>query len=81
MSKFYEATVAFEEETDTGKIKKIKERYLVTDATSVSGAEARINEELKDSIATFEVVSVKESRIVKTIKSQIEDASDVSEVE
>ena len=66
---YFEAVVVFEIEIDTKagvKIKKIKERYLI-DAGSVTAAEARVHEFLKDSSATFTVDAVKSSKIVNVL--------------
>lgn len=51
-------------EEDYGKIKKVKEQYLVK-AASVSDAETKINKEFEGE--NFEVVSVTESKIIKYI--------------
>ena len=66
---YYEAQVLFTEEVDTKngvKEKKVRRNYLV-ECDSVSVAEAKVNEMLKDSPYSFEVKVVKESKIVEVI--------------
>ena len=63
---YYEAQVLFTEEVDTKngvKEKKVRRNYLV-ECDSVSVAEAKVNEDLKDSPYAFEVKVAKESKIV-----------------
>ena len=60
---YYEATVVFIEEIQTKngvKEKKVRKTYLV-ECDSVSVAEAKVNETLKDSPYPFEVKVAKES--------------------
>jgi hypothetical protein len=63
--KYYQVTVAFETETESGKIKKVKELYLV-DALSCTEAEAKLvqNFTSKGTAAEYEVIAVAESKIV-----------------
>ena len=66
---YFEATVVFIEEIQTKngvKEKKVRKTYLV-ECDSVSVAEAKVNEFLKDSPYSFEVKVVKESKIVEVI--------------
>ena len=66
---YYEATVVFIEEIQTKngvKEKKVRKTYLV-ECDSVSVAEAKVNEALKDSPYPFEVKVAKESKIVEVI--------------
>lgn len=64
---YFEAQVEIKSEQDNGKIKTIKERYLV-DALSVTEAEAKVNGTFKESSnVEFEVKAVKQSSIVDVI--------------
>ena len=66
---YFEATVVFIEEIQTKngvKEKKVRKTYLV-ECDSVSVAEAKVNEALKDSPYPFEVKVAKESKIVEVI--------------
>tara|TARA_B100000902_G_scaffold250742_1_gene237286 strand:- start:1030 stop:1233 length:204 start_codon:yes stop_codon:yes gene_type:complete len=66
----FEVTVIFIEEivTKNGvKEKKIRRNYLVTECDTVSVAEAKIHEYLKDSAYPFEVTIAKESKIVGVV--------------
>jgi len=67
---YYEVQVLFIEEVQTKngvKEKKVRRYYLV-ECDSISVAEARVNEWLKDSPYVFEVKSAKESRIVEVVQ-------------
>ena len=67
---YYETQVVFTEEIDTKngvKEKKVRRNYLV-ECDSVSVAEAKVNEYLKDSPYPFEVKVVKESKIIEVIE-------------
>jgi len=67
---YYEVQVQFIEEIQTkngSKEKKVKRNYLV-ECESVSVAEAKANEWLKESPFIFEVKSAKESRIMDVIE-------------
>jgi len=67
---YYEVNVVFTEEIPTKngfREKKIRKSFLV-ECMSVSAAEAKVNEFLKDSPNTFEVKLVKESNIVGVIE-------------
>ena len=66
---YFEAIVVFIEEIQMKngvKEKKVRRSYLV-ECDSVSVAEAKVNEMLKDSPYSFEVKVVKESKIVEVI--------------
>lgn len=66
---YYEVQVLFIEEIQTKngvKEKKVR-RYYLADCDSVSVAEAKVNEWLKDSPYIFEVKSVKESKIGEVV--------------
>lgn len=61
---YYIAKVKFETVDDnTGRIRKIKEQYVV-DAETISDAEEICKDRFKDSIAEFSVCSVQESQIM-----------------
>ena len=67
---YFEATVVFIEEIQMKngvKEKKVRRRYLV-ECDSVSVAEAKVNEWLKDSAFVFETILVKQSKIVDVIE-------------
>ena len=69
MSKFFEVTVEIEAGIQkNGKMKKIKEAYLV-DAQSVTEAEARLVKSFENegTILDYKAVSAKESRIINVI--------------
>lgn len=68
MAKYYTVTVTFETETESGKIKKIKEQYLV-DAMSCTEAEAKLVQDFttKNVALEYEVIAVSESKIVGVI--------------
>ena len=66
---YYEVNVVFTEEIPTKngfREKKIRKSFLV-ECMSVSVAEAKVNEFLKDSPSDFEVKLAKESKIVGVI--------------
>ena len=67
---YFEATVVFIEEIQMKngvKEKKVRRSYLV-ECDSVSDAEAKVNEWLKDSAFVFETILVKQSKIVDVIE-------------
>lgn len=68
MSKYYEVLVQLKMENDKGKIKNVKELYLV-DAMSVTEAEAKVVETFTKSgfSQDYSVVSVKGSKVVDVI--------------
>ena len=66
----FEVNVIFIEEIATKngvKEKKMRRNYLVTECDTVSIAEAKIYEHLKDSAYPFEVKLAKESKIVGVV--------------
>ena len=66
---YFEAQVIFIEEIATKngtREKKVRQHYLV-ECDSVTVAEARVNEYLKDSVYPFEVKVAKASKIVEVI--------------
>lgn len=64
---YYEITVKFITETEEGKIKSVKEKYLV-DSTSVEYANSKVAEFLKESPSNFEIEGIKRSSINEIIK-------------
>lgn len=64
---YYEVTVKFITETDEGKVKAVKEKYLV-ETNSVEVANNKITEFLKDTPSHFEIYSIKESNIDAVIE-------------
>ena len=68
---YYETQVVFTEEIATKngvKEKKVRRNYLV-ECDSVSVAESKVSEFLKDSPFFFEVKVAKESKIVDVVES------------
>ncbi len=63
---FYEVQVEVEFESDSGRIKKVKEYYLVA-AVSVTDAEAKIYKEFEGEQNDWDVKMVKESKIRKVV--------------
>ena len=66
---FYEVQVEVENESNTGRIKKIKEYYLVQ-AVSVTDAEAKMYKEFESEANDWEVKMVRESKILKVIDNE-----------
>lgn len=68
MSKYYSVVVSMEVETETGKIRKVKEQYLV-DALSCTEAEAKLVQKFSDDRVSidYEVVKVSETPIKSII--------------
>jgi hypothetical protein len=66
MTKFYQVTVALETEDAKGKIKKVKELYLV-DAMSCTEAEAKLVKKFRDEGVRneFEVTKVTDTKILE----------------
>jgi hypothetical protein len=67
---YYEATVIFIEEVQMKngvKEKKVRKTYLV-ECDSVSVAESKVNEWLKDSPFVFETIIAKQSKIVDVVE-------------
>tara|TARA_B100000287_G_scaffold372440_1_gene371057 strand:- start:223 stop:426 length:204 start_codon:yes stop_codon:yes gene_type:complete len=66
---YYEVQVVFTEEipTKNGHREKKTRRSFLVECDSVSVAEAKVNEDLKDSPYPFEVKVAKESKIVGVI--------------
>ena len=71
MTNYWQVTTQFERESDTGRVQKVKEVYLV-DAMSVTEAEARMTEYLsKDGKHDFEIVAAGVSRIVGVVEKSV----------
>ncbi len=67
---YYEATVVFIEEIQMKngvKEKKVRKSYLV-ECDSVSVAESKVNDWLKDSPFVFETIIAKQSKIVDVVE-------------
>lgn len=67
-SKFYEVRVTVKTETDSGKIKKVTEVYLVN-AVGVVDAEAIITKDFEGDALEWEVSSVRETKILKVLRA------------
>lgn len=78
MAKYYSVVVSLETEDGKGKIKKIKEQYLV-DALSCTEAEAKLVQEFVAQGVTleYEVVKVSETAIIKVIENPAVDEDEV----
>tara|TARA_R110002050_G_scaffold35588_7_gene89251 strand:- start:142 stop:345 length:204 start_codon:yes stop_codon:yes gene_type:complete len=65
MTNYWQVTTQFERESDTGRVQKVKEVYLV-DAMSGTEAEAKTYKMLEElSESNFKIISLAESRIIK----------------
>lgn len=64
---FYDVKTQFEDEDDKGKIKKVKERYILQ-AVSPTDAEAIAHERYGDGVIGFEVLSVTKTNITDIFK-------------
>jgi len=65
---YWEVTVQFERENDRGRVQKVRELYLV-DAMSGTEAEAKTYKYLEEQDETnFQVISLKQSRILKVVE-------------
>lgn len=65
---YYIAKIKFETfDEKSGRVRKTYEQYLV-EADSVSGAEEKLKDKFRDSIADTAVVSVQESKFMGVIK-------------
>jgi hypothetical protein len=63
---YYEVQVEIKTETESGKVRKNKETYLVQ-ALSVVEAEANLTKDFEEYGDNWNVKSVKESKIVRVI--------------
>lgn len=69
MNAFFEVSIRCSEITEEGKVKKHRKKYLL-DSVSVSEAEARIIEELKEMIqGDFCIEAIKKSNITELVDS------------
>jgi|TARA_B110000977_G_C10881131_1_gene417553 hypothetical protein len=67
MTNYWQVTAQFERESDTGRIQKVKEIYLV-DAMTGTEAEANTYKMLEGLGETnFKIISLLQSRIIKVI--------------
>jgi len=65
---WYVVTVQFfVEDENTGKVKKIKEDYLVK-AASITDAEIQVAKDLEGTIPEYRILRVTESKIIRVIK-------------
>ncbi len=70
---WFECTVQFEKQLENGKLKKVKESYLV-DSITFGEAEERIIKEAQDFISgEFEVAAVKKENISELFRGEEED--------
>lgn len=68
MMKYWSVTVQWEHETDTGRVQKTKELYLV-ESVSATDAEAKIYQNFEGE-SGFSVIKAEQSRILEVIKGQ-----------
>lgn len=66
---FYEVQVEVLTESDAGRLKKIKEYYLVQ-AVSVTDAEAKMYKEFENEQTDWDVKMVKESKILRVVDNE-----------
>lgn len=66
MTNYFQAKIVLETENEDGRIKKIRENYLIK-AISVSDAETKLATFFKDVKLDYRVISVSESNIVDVI--------------
>ena len=64
---FYEVVVEIKIEQDNGKLKKSKDYYL-TEAVSVTDAEATVYKDMEGFTGEWKVISSKESKILKVLR-------------
>lgn len=64
---YYLAKLRFETEDDKGKIKKIREQFLV-EASSVGEAETKILKKFGDGISPCQLEGVNESKILDVLE-------------
>jgi hypothetical protein len=65
--KWFLVTVIIKQEQDSGRIKKVPEKYLVQ-AFNFTDAEAKVNEDFKDDPMEFTIKSIADSKVIKIIK-------------
>jgi hypothetical protein len=67
---WYSVTVQFTvEDENSGKIKKIKELYMVK-AASITDAETQVAKDLDGTIGDYRILTVNESKILRIIKPE-----------
>lgn len=64
---YYLAKLRFESEDDNGKIKKVREQYLV-EANTVGEAEEKLLQRFGDGISPCQLEAVQESKILGLIE-------------
>jgi hypothetical protein len=65
MTNYWQVTTQFERESDTGRVQKVREVYLV-DAMTGTEAEAKTYKMLEEiSETNFKIISLAESKIIK----------------
>ena len=64
--KYWTVTVQLEHESDTGRVQRTRELYLV-DAVSATEAEAKITKEFEGE-SNFTVIGAVQSKIIKVIE-------------
>lgn len=65
---WYTVTVQFVvEDEQTGKVKKVKETYLVK-AVSITDAETQVAKDLDGMMSDYRILTVTESKIIRVIK-------------
>jgi hypothetical protein len=64
---YYLAKLRFESEDDNGKIKKVREQYLV-EANSVGEAEEKLLNRFGDGVSPCQLEAVQESKILGLIE-------------
>jgi|TARA_R110000803_G_scaffold191928_3_gene254665 hypothetical protein len=65
MSKYWQVTVLFEIESDSGRSQKVKELYLL-EAVSATDAEAKVYKNFEGE-SNFSVIKAEQSRIVDVL--------------
>jgi hypothetical protein len=67
---WYTVTVQFVvEDEQTGKVKKVKEIYLVK-AVSITDAETQVAKDLDGMMSDYRILNVAESKIIRVIKPE-----------
>ena len=67
---WYTVTVQFVvEDEQTGKIKKVKENYLVK-AVSITDAETQVAKDLDGTMSDYRILTATESKIIRVIKPE-----------
>jgi hypothetical protein len=65
MSKYWQVTVLFEIESDSGRSQKVKELYLL-EAVSATDAEAKVYKNFEGE-SNFSVIKAEQSRIIDVL--------------